>query len=76
MQAIHIRDVPEETIAALKRRAVRRGHSMQRELREILAKAAAEPIAGEPPRQIRLREVATGRPDPFDRAEFYGDDER
>jgi len=76
MQAVHIRDVPKETVAALKRRAVRRGHSMQQELREVLAKAAAEPVADEAPRRIQLRTVTTGRPEPFDRVEFYGDDER
>lgn len=76
MQALHIRDVPDETVAALKRRAARRGHSMQQELRDALAKAAAEPVAEAPPRLLRLRTVATGRNAPFDRADFYGDDER
>lgn len=76
MQAIHIRDVPTETVAALKRRAARRGHSMQQELREVLARAAAEPDDDAPPRQLRLRTVSTGRTGMFDRAGFYDDDER
>lgn len=76
MQALHIRDVPDETVAALRRRAARRGHSTQQELRDALARVAAEPIAEAPPRLLRLRTVATGCAAPFDRSEFYGDDER
>lgn len=73
--ALHIRDVPEETVAAIKRRAALRGHSVQRELRELLERAAAEPL-GEVPRALGLRTVATGRTEAFDRADLYGDDER
>ncbi|MDT0203300.1 FitA-like ribbon-helix-helix domain-containing protein [Nocardioides sp. AE5] len=76
MTALHIRDVPEETVAAIKRRAARRGHSVQQELREALDKLAAEPVAGGRPLPLRLRTVATGRIDSFDRADFYDDDER
>jgi len=76
MQALHIRDVPEETVAALRRCASRRGHSMQQELREVLSRAAAESLDEEPPRELRFRTVATGRSASFDRDDFYGDDER
>lgn len=76
MPAVHIRDVPEETVAAIKRRATRRGHSMQQELRDALQKLAAEPDVGPRPRPLRLHTVATGRVDTFDRADFYDDDER
>ncbi len=76
MQALHIRDVPDETVAALKRRAVRHGRSMQQELREVLARAASEPIDEAPPRAIRLHTVFTGRMDPFERSDFYDDRER
>lgn len=76
MPAVHIRDVPEDTVVALKRRAVRHGHSVQQELREVLMRAAAEPVADAPPRRLNLKTVATGHPEPFDRATFYGDDER
>jgi len=75
MPALHIRDVPEATVAAIKRQAARRGHSVQQELREVLEKAAAEPVRGARPRPLSLRTVATGRTEPFDRADFY-DDER
>ena len=76
MPALHIRDVPERTVAAIKRRAARHGHSVQQELREVLDTAAAEPVAGARPRRLNLRTVATGRTAPFDRAGFYDDDER
>lgn len=76
MPALHIRGVPEETVAAIKRRAARRGHSVQQELREVLDKAAREPIAGARPRPLTLRTVETGHTAGFDRTDFYGDDER
>lgn len=76
MTALHIRDVPEETVAALKRRAARRGHSVQQEMREALAKAAAEPVHGGRPHPLNLRTVETGRVESFDRSDFYDDDER
>lgn len=76
MPALHIRDVPEETVAAIKRRAARRGHSVQQELREVLNKVAGEPIAGVRRRPLSLRTVETGRTAAFDRADFYDDDER
>lgn len=76
MPAVHIRDVPEETVAALKRRAARRGHSMQQELKEALDKLATEPVPGPRPRTLRLQTVATGRVESFDRADFYDDHER
>lgn len=76
MPALHIRDVPEETVAALKRRAARHGQSVQQELREVLAKAASEPVAGPRPRRLALRTVATGRTESFDRDDFYDDDGR
>lgn len=76
MPAVHIRDVPEETLAAIKRRAARRGHSVQQELREALETLAGEPIPGPRPHALRLHTVRTGRSDSFDREDFYGADER
>jgi plasmid stability protein len=74
--ALHIRDVPEETVAAIKRRAARHGRSVQQELREVLEKVAAEPVAGGRPRRLSLRTVSTGQVGSFERADFYGDEER
>ncbi len=76
MQAVHIRDVPEETLEALRRRAARRGHSMQQELRAVLTRAASEPADDVPPRAFRLHTVTTGRRESFDRADFYHADGR
>jgi plasmid stability protein len=76
MPALHIRDVPEETVAAIKRRAARHGHSVQQELRDVLEKVAAEPVSGGRPRRLSLTTVETGQVEAFDRADFYDDDER
>ena len=76
MPALHVRDIPAETVAALKRRAARHGHSVQQELREVLAKAAAESPDGARPHPLKLRTVSTGHREAFDRADFYDDDER
>jgi plasmid stability protein len=76
MPALHIRDVPQETVAAIKRRASRHGNSVQQELRDVLERGAAEPVAGGRPRRLNLTTVATGHIEPFDRADFYDDDER
>jgi plasmid stability protein len=76
MPALHIRDVSEETVAAIKRRAARHGHSVQQELREVLQRAAAEPVTGSRPRRLSLRTVETRHQGSFERADFYGDDER
>lgn len=76
MPALHIRDVPDETVAAIKRRAARHGHSVQQELREVLERVAAEAVAGGRPRRLSLRTVSTGQVESFDRADFYDDDER
>ena len=45
MPALHVRNVPEETIALLKQRAARHGRSLEAELREVLATAASAPPA-------------------------------
>jgi plasmid stability protein len=76
MPALHIRDVPEETVAALKRRAARHGRSVQQELRDVLEKVAADGVPGGRPRPLKLATVETGHVGPFDRADFYDDDER
>lgn len=74
--ALHIRDVPEDTVAALKRRAALHGCSVQQELRDILERAAAEPVHAVLPRRLELRTVTTGCEEAFDRSTFYGEDER
>ncbi|QHN35370.1 plasmid stabilization protein [Gordonia pseudamarae] len=76
MPATHIRNGPEEVVAAIKRRAARHGHSVQQELRDVLKQVAEEPVTGARPRRLALRTVATGCSEPFGRADFYDDDER
>jgi len=71
--AIHIRNVPESVLAGLRERAGRHGRSMQQELLQILAVAAAEqdsPRAVEP---IELRTVSVGGTSSWTREEIYDD---
>lgn len=75
MTALHIRDVPEDTVAALKARAERHGRSMQAELVEILNEEAAKPLPRRRRRPLRLKTVRTGRAEPFGRDEIYADDD-
>lgn len=76
MPAIHVRDVPEEVLDALKRRAARHERSLQRELRHLLAAIAQEEPAGEPLPPIELK-LSDARPSSmWRREEIYGDDGR
>ena len=59
-----------------KRWAVRRGQPAQRKVRDAIASAAAEPIAGALPSRLELRTVTTCRTGTFDRHDFYDDHER
>lgn len=76
MPGIHIRDLPEETLRALKRRARAHHRSVQGELRAIIDEAAraAPPEEGYPP--IRLHQVQVGGERPWTREELYDDSAR
>lgn len=76
MAALHIRDVPEAVVSALRERAERHGHSMQQELRRILAAAAAADPGGEelPPLDLIMTRTATTST--WSREELYGDEGR
>lgn len=76
MSAIHIRNVPESTVSALRERAERHGHSMQQEIRDILDSAAAEPLTGTAPEPIGLVTVRTPGTATWSREEIYGDEGR
>lgn len=76
MPAVHVRDVPESVLAALRERAGRHGRSMQEEIRRILARAAAEPVDGEAPTPVQLITVRTGGIATWSREEIYGDEGR
>lgn len=70
MRAIHIRNVPEPVVAAIKARAARHGRSVQQELREILAAAAISDEAAEP---LQLSTVCTSGDQAWRREDIYGD---
>ena len=70
---LHIRDLSQATLVALERRARLHHRSLEAEVLEILD-AAAEPHEPVLPRRIDLIMANTGRTEPFDRADFYGDD--
>lgn len=76
MTAIHIRNVPESTISALRERADRHGWSMQQEVREILDAAAAEPGPGQERSPIQLVTAHTSVRAPWRREDIYGDEGR
>ncbi len=73
MTALHIRNLPESVVTALRERAARHGQSMQQEIRQILQAAAT----ASPPRQalepVRLTTVRTAVTSTWDREEIYGD---
>ena len=76
MPGLNIRDVPEETIRALKRRARAHHRSVQGEIRAILDEAArsAPPESGYAP--IELNHVDVGGDHPWTREDIYGGDAR
>jgi plasmid stability protein len=76
MRALHIRDLPEEVVEALKQRAARNHRSLQEELRYILISLAREePTAGTLP-PIRLKLSAATEGGEWRREDIYGDDGR
>ncbi|MGL4175124.1 MAG: FitA-like ribbon-helix-helix domain-containing protein [Dermatophilaceae bacterium] len=73
MAALHVRDVPESVVAALRERAARHGRSMQQEIKQILEAAAATPAPHEAPEPVRLTTVRTSAASSWGREEIYGD---
>jgi len=73
MSAIHIRDVPEDVIEILKRRAARHHRSLQKELLHILDSVVRnEPPAEElPPIRLHLSKAVTKGT--WSREEIYDD---
>ena len=76
MAAIHVRNVPEPVMAALRERAARQGHSMQQEIRQILQAAADRQVPGAPVAPVSLHTVRAGGNATWRREEIYGDDGR
>lgn len=76
MPALHVRDVPESVMSALRERAERHGRSMQQEIRQILEAAATTAPPDEPPEPVRLITVRTAGGPTWSRDEIYGDQGR
>jgi plasmid stability protein len=76
MPAIHVRNVPESTFIALRERARRHGHSMQEEIRLILAAAASERPSGQVAPPLELVMANTSSTTSWRREDIYGDDGR
>lgn len=73
MPAVHVRNVPEPVLTALRERAARHGQSMQQEIRQILARAATASPPREAPDPVHLTTVRTAVTSTWDRGEIYGD---
>ncbi len=76
MPALHIRDIPEEVVEALKRRAAENDRSLQKELRHILISLVREspPLEPLPPLKLNLSSARTDAD--WSRDEIYQDDGR
>ncbi|MDN5920269.1 MAG: Arc family DNA-binding protein [Pseudonocardia sp.] len=75
MPAIHIRNVSESTLAALRERAEHHGRSMQQEVLEIL-NSAAVPLPRAAPSPIRLVTAHTTGTTTWRREDVYDDEGR
>ena len=74
MPALHIRNIPEETVAVLKERAARHGRSLEAELRHILDQTAASSASDATGSILdRVVTVHSGRAAPFSRQDIYND---
>ncbi len=76
MPAIHIRDVPDEVLKALKNRARRRERSLQGELRHILVSVAQSEPSREPLPPLRLHFSDASPTATWSREDIYGDNGR
>lgn len=72
MKAIHLRQVPEDMLERLKRRARLNHRSLQGELHAILTEAAARPLPEDIP-VLKLRTVRTQGRQNWSREAIYED---
>ncbi|WP_371744646.1 Arc family DNA-binding protein [Georgenia sp. TF02-10] len=73
MAALHVRNLPESVVTALRQRAARNGQSVQQEIRQILEAAVSEPASHEVPGPVRLTTVRAATTSTWGREEMYGD---
>lgn len=76
MPALHVRDVPESVVTAIRERAARNGQSMQQEMRTILEAAAGASPPGGTWEPVRLTTVRTSSTSSWSREEIYDDSGR
>lgn len=78
MPAIHVRDVDDAIIDALKARAARNHRSLQGEIRAILEESVREagPSARQRKRRLQIKTVRVGAPVRYSRDVIYEDDTR
>lgn len=78
MKSLHIRDLHEETLSGLKRRAARHRRSLQKEVQVLLEDAAKMvPGDGEPDDKLKLHIVRSGSTGgDWGRDEIYDDEGR
>lgn len=76
MPGIHVRDLSEDTVRALKRRAGAHHRSLQGEVMAILTEAAKASPPEEGYAPIRLHHVDIGSARHWTREEIYGDNGR
>jgi plasmid stability protein len=72
MKSLHIRDVPEQTIERLKRRASRHHRSLQGELQALLEEAAKQ-AASDDTSEFTLQTVRTQGDQNWSREGIYED---
>ena len=76
MNAIHIRNIPDDVLTALKRRAQRHERSLQGELRQILRNIARLEAPEAPLAPLQLHLSTASPTTTWTREEMYGDDGR
>ncbi len=76
MPALHIRNLDDAVIAALKARASRNRRSLQGEVRQLLEAAVDRSSGRRGRRRLRLRVVNVGRVPSYSRDVIYGDGDR
>jgi plasmid stability protein len=74
--AIHIWDVPEPLLAALRERAAAHGRSLDQEVLAILDAATADPIPQRAPSPNQLVTAQTSTNTTWRRKDIYGDEGR
>jgi plasmid stability protein len=76
MKPISIRNIPESTLAGLKRRAARHKRSLQQEVHVLLDEAASmAPVEESTEGGLKLYMVNTGQDLKWDREDLYTDDD-